>query len=721
MTGVWQELAPILAGTLAHSLWQGALVALLLVAFLNLTRDRAAQVRYVAACVALVLMLLTPMATFVVLAERMPPAMPASTVLPTAAPADGGTTTVGGLAGGSDVTPAGPSVERLVTTLWLAGVLAVALWHVAGGWRLRRWTRQDLVPTPPEWQERFDGLVRRLGLPAATMLRLSRQVDVPMVVGWLRPVVLVPASLVGGIPAAQLELILLHELAHVRRLDYLVNLLQIGVETLLFYHPAAWWIGGVVRREREHCCDDLVIAAGGHPLDYARALLQLEESRLPIPAPTATTGPLMARILRLTGGSIMPRRQSFWPRLAGVGLVALLLVGGSYMALAAQAERTPGGAVALLPTLAAAVDLDPVEGDFTLRQNDGQSIAHLEVYWARSGQSRLSFRLTEAEYDRIRATESPVSIAREAGRFDFQRETRRKGVFTFTPDADFLEFLDDRGVDLEHESEVFVMAATGMTRSWVEKLDQLGGRLDGEEIVAAGIHGVSPEFVGGLQEAGFADEDFETYLAMRIHGLDGEQVEGMRKAGFKHLSAADALSYKIHGLDHRYIHEMHATGIHLDPEELLSYKIHGVDPDYVKGLRDSGWDLSAEELLSWKIHGVKPSTADAMRRAGLKDVTSEDMLSWTIHGLDADYIRDLEAAGLDVDEAGDLLAMKIHGVSADYVERLQKLGIEGIDAESVLEARIHGVTTRWIEKLKDKGIDLPLKDYTKLRLSGVQM
>ena len=118
-----------------------------------------------------------------------------------------------------------------------------------------------------------------------------------MVIGYVRPVILMPVGLLAGLPAGQVESILLHELAHIRRHDYLVNLMQIVVEGLVFYHPAVWWISGVIRAERENCCDDLVVATQGDALAYAAALTALEQNR----------GAVREAVLAATGGSLVKR------------------------------------------------------------------------------------------------------------------------------------------------------------------------------------------------------------------------------------------------------------------------------------------------------------------------------------------------------------------------------------------------------------------------------
>ncbi|MCA9098098.1 MAG: M56 family metallopeptidase, partial [Planctomycetaceae bacterium] len=146
---------------------------------------------------------------------------------------------------------------------------------------------------------RLEELARRLGLRMRVNLLLSQLVEVPTLIGWLRPVILLPAAAVTGLTPSQLDAILVHELAHIRRHDYLVNLMQSAVETLLFYHPAVWWVSGRLRAERENCCDDLTVEILGDPINYGRALLMLEEQR--------GTGTNPALVLGSQGGSLLGR------------------------------------------------------------------------------------------------------------------------------------------------------------------------------------------------------------------------------------------------------------------------------------------------------------------------------------------------------------------------------------------------------------------------------
>ncbi len=178
-----------------------------------------------------------------------------------------------------------------MVALWLLGVLAFSI-RLFGGWRFTARLRSTAHPAPAEWQQTLERPVRLL---------VSSLVDVPTVVGWLRPVILVPVEFLTGLSVEHITALLAHEIAHIRRHDYLASVLQSIAEAVLFYHPGVWWISEQIRAERELCCDDLAVAASGDALTYARALAELESqqpSRL-TPALAANGGSLVNRIRRL--------------------------------------------------------------------------------------------------------------------------------------------------------------------------------------------------------------------------------------------------------------------------------------------------------------------------------------------------------------------------------------------------------------------------------------
>src|SRR5262249_6304948 len=151
----------------------------------------------------------------------------------------------------------------LVSAAWAAGVSLMLLRLAGGHLRVRRLVAESTplgAELGAELTAKLTQLAAQLGVRREVLLRASDALTVPAVAGWRRPVVLLPVAVVSGLPPAAIEAILAHELAHVRRHDYLVNALQSAAEALLFYHPAVWWVSRVIRAEREHASDDRAVA-----------------------------------------------------------------------------------------------------------------------------------------------------------------------------------------------------------------------------------------------------------------------------------------------------------------------------------------------------------------------------------------------------------------------------------------------------------------------------
>ncbi|MCH7728725.1 MAG: M56 family metallopeptidase, partial [Planctomycetes bacterium] len=226
---------------------------------------------------------------------------------------------------------------------WLFGVLVFSVWNIGGWYGAVRLRRAGTLPASPQLGEQLKMLVERMRLSRPVRMFESKLVQVPIVVGWLRPVILVPVGLIAGMTPVQIEAILAHELAHIRRHDYLVNLLQAFVETLFFYHPAVWWISRRIRVEREHCCDDVAIAICGNNIAYAEALTALEEkaasTRLAMAAKRSTTLHRVRRILGLHEDR--PRWQTTAAALLSTVLIASLAVGLAFAGNARVPTATP--------------------------------------------------------------------------------------------------------------------------------------------------------------------------------------------------------------------------------------------------------------------------------------------------------------------------------------------------------------------------------------------
>ena len=327
---------------LLHFVWQGAVIALGLAVLLALTREGQARLRYALSCGALTLMLMTAVATgATVITGAAGGGAAFGPVSPPTAGSPGGpardrapspaigiaTSPAAAIAAGTTSALAQPIVARAMPWLvlgWLCGVLALSVRLLGGWWSTRALRIAGVAPVPDWCHARLAALAARMQVRRPVAIVSSIRTSVPVVLGHVKPVILLPAAALSGLSPAQLEAILAHELAHVRRHDYLVNLAQAVIETLLFYHPAVWWVSRQVRETREHCCDDLAVAVCRSRREYVHALLDLEQLRDSTPALAlgATDGSLLARGRRL----LAPRhRAASAPRLAA-SIIALVVV-----------------------------------------------------------------------------------------------------------------------------------------------------------------------------------------------------------------------------------------------------------------------------------------------------------------------------------------------------------------------------------------------------------
>lgn len=320
-----------------HSLWQAFVVALLLSAYLLGWKKQSAQKRYIASYLALGTTLLLAIFTFLWLLSKVE-------VAPVAA---SGVATAGGELPGRFFIKDAPSAMAgcfnkhlpLIVTVWLLGMTIFILKMLGGLLYIQRLKHHRNHPLAEHWQHQMKNLGARLGIKKVVRLAESALVHTPMVAGWLKPVILIPVGAVNNLTMEQVEAILAHELAHIYRHDYLLNLLQSVIEFLLYFNPAVWWISANIRAERENCCDDLAVGLCGDSLTYARALVSLQEMRQVTPAFAMpflrSKNQLLNRIKRILQSS--PSKSNAMEKLS-----ATLLLLAAILMLSVQAN-TPSG------------------------------------------------------------------------------------------------------------------------------------------------------------------------------------------------------------------------------------------------------------------------------------------------------------------------------------------------------------------------------------------
>jgi beta-lactamase regulating signal transducer with metallopeptidase domain len=685
-----------LGWTLLHFLWQGALVAGGLAVLDAVLRLRSANARYLLFTGGLLAMTLLPVATFLSVREAASPAA--------ASPAGVSAVTVGAdalrtaplsLAATAASSWDGPTLRRRLDGAlpflvfgWCVGVALLSA-RSLGGWMVaQRLRRSGLATVPAHVEQAVERLRERLRLTRVVRLCQSTLVEVPTVIGWLKPMVLLPASTLTGLTPAQLELILAHELAHVRRHDYLVNLMQTVVETLLFYHPAVWWVSRRMRIERENCCDDLAVAAGGDAVSYARALAHLETLRAPMPevVMAATGGSLIERISRLvTPAPAHVARSSRW--LAGLTALGILAVALLVVpALQSNSQESPAPDSA--PSVSASGSAHETEGAPPQKARK-----------SRPAESRASSRSAPA----ARSADSPNSAGIESVRPTVAKilQLMEAGV---TPE--YADSMAEAGYGSLSWDELIQLRSHGVDAELVRALADAGyAKLSAERLVAVRSQGVSPDFIRGLRQEGLSDIALEDLVTLRSQGVSPEYVAGMRKAGYGDLSVTALVGLRSQGVTPEYASELKALGFgSLSIPRLISLRSQGISPEYVRELKELGYtELSLPVLLGLRSQGVSPEFVRGLKAQGYTGLSTGDLVTLRSQGVTPEFAAEMKAAGLPKLSTNDLIELRSHGVGPDYVRELKDAGLTDLSTAEIVELRSRGVQPDLFKKIRKSG------------------
>jgi protein involved in polysaccharide export with SLBB domain/beta-lactamase regulating signal transducer with metallopeptidase domain len=366
VTMIDPEITRRIAIALVHSTWQGAAAVIVLAGVLRAMRHHSANTRYVLACAMLAAIFAATLATFI-LAGRSAHSSAATR----SGDFSGNVAQIVRESGQAIElgAPGSSSLVRFAVAAWVIGVGTLSLWQM-GGWCWLHLIRRE--GKPAELDHSVERLTQRMGIRQKVRVLEAKRIESPVVMGVWRPVVLIPVGFMAGLAPAQVEAILAHELAHIRRWDYLANLVQCLIETLLFYHPCVWWISAQIRQEREHCCDDIAATIAGDAVAYAETLVMLEGRRTPRLALAAGGGMLSRRVRRLIGAPA-PRRPKRRSAIVGILAAACVIALVMNHVAPAQTEKIVKAAVAATTNASSSIlpeDLVAEPQDYRIGPND---------------------------------------------------------------------------------------------------------------------------------------------------------------------------------------------------------------------------------------------------------------------------------------------------------------------------------------------------------------
>lgn len=628
-----------LGWALLHFLWQGTALAAVAAAAMALCRRPSP--RYLLGVGALVLMLVAPVATFVFYSQHSGVADTAksSPFAAVAWPIARGSAAASGSIQASRLSPsrlAGSDALPWLVEAWLLGVAFFSLRSVGGFFLLERERRRQSSVVGPRVLEICYTLQDRLGLSRAIAYCECKWLQPPAVIGWFRPVVFLPVTALTGLSEEQLESVIAHELAHIQRFDPFVNVFQVCVETLLFYHPAVWWLNKRIRAEREHCCDETAVALCGNAVEYARALTLMEEWRdAPVLAMAANRGPLTERIIRVLG------LKTLGTGMRGIGLTASILC------------------------LTAAL----IAGNALLGMAHPQ-MAHAASFW--------------------QATNKPAAGAAQPASAPTPKPSPARPQSSDATDKNAFSNIDGmKSVGLTDLSldTLIAMKVQDVTPEYVRELQAQGLHPDAEKLIAMKVQDISPEYVREWHQAGFNPNEDEL-IALKVQGADAAYLRGMKEAGIE-PDLDKLIALKVQGATPEYVRELRAAGVAVTADQVIAMKVQDITPGYLKGLKAQGIDPNANDAIAMRVQDVTPEYVRDIQALGLKPNTHE-LIAMRVQDVTPEYIKALQAAGFKL-SINEIIGAKVQDVTPEFIDEARKHGFKDLTLQKLIQLRQLGI------------------------------
>jgi beta-lactamase regulating signal transducer with metallopeptidase domain len=702
-----------LGWALVHFLWQGLAVAAL--ASVAMAVSRSARTRYALAVGALILMVAAPIGTFFLewsvetgATVGLTPSAALARAQTRADLPNAGTTLVANTATAAinqkiaaTNLSLSPGILLLFVEAWFAGVVLFSLRYAGGMLLIERLRRNDAKPVSAVLLEKCKALQRCLGLDRMIRYCECHRIEAPAVIGWFRPVVLLPAAVLTGLSEEQLIAVIAHELAHIKRLDSFVNLFQVAAETLLFYHPAIWWVNKRIRAERENCCDDAAISVCGDALEYARALTMMAERRAaPALAMALNRSPLEARVMRLLGmgnfrGGV---------RTAGFAASFLCLAGAVFAGNAFL--NTVNNSIG--PVHAGTLSQEAGETSGTVGQTKATNSPAIQYAMRTPVQ-------TAAHTEAVTAVAQSQATTPAGGANQEAAAQETKSANQSTKES-YIDSLKAAGLQNLTVDEIVSLKVQGVTADYVRAMLALNVKVDADALVGLKVQGITADYVKGIRDMGL-QADAEGLVSLKVQGITPEYVREMRASGLDG-DADEFVAMKVQGITPDYAKMIHDLGWKPKADEMIALKVQGITPEYVREIRASGLEGDADMFIAMKVQGITPEYVKGVHDLGLKP-DADEMVAMRIQRVTPEYIRDIRATGLN--PSGDeLVAMKVQGVTPEYVKALQAAGLKDLKADDYVAAKIQGITPEFVEEARKHGFkDLDLDKLMALKRADV--
>ncbi|MBL8203806.1 MAG: M56 family metallopeptidase [Blastocatellia bacterium] len=589
---------------------------------------------------------------------------------------------------------------QIALMVWAVGCGLVLARLALGTLRMRRITRDAECLTDYHWSALTNRLRGQLDLQSHISLYASDEISMPVTWGVLRPVVILPADSIEWATEWR-RIVLLHELAHIKRRDCLTQMWANVTCALYWFNPLVWFAAKRLRIERELACDDCVLEVGTRASDYASYLVEIAKSFDAVePVTPVTVGmacsQLESRVRSILDPALNRRNLSRGRKAAlAMAMAMALLPLASLQATSQEKPKPPVPPEAPVPPAPPAPAVAPIAPEISVEiarlESQHEKLAELQE---KAENSELS-AIEKQELNRVQQTISTL-----------QEELR--GTLAMVAPLD----------PLPAPAPLAALAPTPFPAPMPN---------------VKGVVEVTPELaliVAAMQDAKQKDKDkdkeesltADNLVRLKMYNITPEYIEAIKKAGYDDVTVRQICELKMHNITPEFIKEVQGlSSDKLSVRDLVQVKVSGLKPEYIATMKQAGYDnLSVRKLSQMRLMGVTPEFAAMMKRAGLENLTADQLTQLKVQGVTEEYVRQVQGWGLGKLSVREVLETKIHGVRPEDAQALKAMGFDNVSLRDLTRVRMFGVTENYVKELRTLGLEkLTLDQVLRLKQFGV--
>jgi beta-lactamase regulating signal transducer with metallopeptidase domain len=593
------------------------------------------------------------------------------------------------------------NAAQIALLIWAAGVALVSARLLLGMLRMRRITRdaERLIDYP--WSMLTNRLRGQLNIRDHVAIYVSAEVAMPMTWGVLIPVIVLPPESYAW-SAEWRRVVLLHELAHIKRRDCLTQTLAHLACALYWFNPLVWFAARRLRVERELACDDCVLEVGAGASDYANYLVEIAQTFESVePVTPVSVGMACSQLENRVRAILDPQLNRRHPSRRRKATLAVAMA--CALCPLAALKATSQERISLPVADAVAVKAEAPNVTAEVVASTAKLAAHQDEF-AALRERAANHALTAPERAELTRTEQTIA--------SLQGELRGASAVTPAPQPDPLP------------APLPLPAPRPLPAP------------DPNTAPAPGFATVAPQDAKEKDKDKNKEKDkdknkekdkdegltVENLIRLRMYNVTPEYIEAIKKAGYEDATARQVAELKMHDITPDYIKQAQSmSGEKLSVRELVQMKISGLNPEYIAAMRQAGYgNLPARKLSQMRLMGVTPEFAAAMKRAGFDNLTAEQLTQLKAFGITEEYVRQVQGWGLGKLSMREVVETKIHGVKPEDAQALKALGFDNVSLRDLTRVRMFGVTESYVKELRGLGFDkLTLEQVIRLKQFGV--